>query len=67
MGDEQWHEASKTPPAQEGHIVTGNRRPDGTWRIMGIHPPGSGRAGLPAGTFWAHLPDWIIQGPTSSF
>lgn len=60
---EKWHDCSKVRPPSGGHIVTGNRRPDGSWRITGIHPPGSGRDDNTPGTFWAQLPDWITAGP----
>lgn len=63
MLDEQWHDFSEKTPPPEGHIVTGQRRRDGTWCVTAIHPPGTGRDGRTPQTYWARLPDWIIQGP----
>lgn len=63
MADEKWHDFATEAPPERGHIVTGDRRPDGTWRITGIHPPGTGRDNRMRGEHWASLPDWIIQGP----
>ncbi len=63
MAAQQWYDFSEKEPSGDGHIVTGNRRPDGTWRITGIHPPGSCRESNTAGEYWAHLPDWIVKGP----
>ena len=63
MNDYQWHDFGKAQPPLTGHIVTGKRRPDGSWQITGIHPPGSARDAKSAGGFWACLPEWIIEGP----
>jgi len=63
MNADEWCDCSKAAPPADGHIVTGRYRPDGTWSITGIHPPGSGRDANIAGIYWARLPEWIIKGP----
>lgn len=41
INDEQWHECSRIEPPEKGQLVSGQRRPDGSWAITGFHPPGS--------------------------
>ena len=61
--DEQWHECSRSQPPEQTHLVTGQRRPDGSWAITGFHPPGSLKHLHAPGVFWAKLPEWILAGP----
>ncbi len=67
MDEKEWHDFSKTPlPPPDGHIVTGHHRPDGSWCITAIHPPGVGRDCSTPEMYWSRLPDWLIQGPQHS-
>jgi hypothetical protein len=63
MNDWEWHDCAKIPPPPDRQIVTGQRRPDGSWSITGFSPPGQGRDVHTAGIYWAYMPEWILKGP----
>jgi hypothetical protein len=63
MSEGEWHDCADTPPPPDREIITGQRRPDGSWSITGFHPVGRGRDVHTRGVYWAYMPEWILKGP----